>query len=146
MSEDTKKEEGSEEQGRRRGSVPARRRPRLKEALRREPQMAATRRTLADAAAASMLRLGVGAGLEDGSVGRSPCWCWVLVLVLDAARKPINTSGTQLGQLDCSECATGDSTILCPNHWPALACSTICSVSIVWWHGSTGRSKSAAGG
>jgi hypothetical protein len=42
----------------------------LKEALRREPQMAATRRTgLADAAAASMLRLRVGVGLGIRLVG-----------------------------------------------------------------------------
>ena len=53
------------------GSVPARRRPLLKEALRREPQMAATRRT-GFAAAASMLG-GSGVGLECLALPRCAC-------------------------------------------------------------------------
>lgn len=56
----SKSARGGESDARRksRGDVPARRRPRLKEALRREPQTAATRRIgFADAAAASMLSI-----------------------------------------------------------------------------------------
>lgn len=106
-----------------RGSVPARRRPRLKEALRREPQMAATRRTgLADAAATSMLRPGLwgGAASPTSRVGRGLVAVLVLVQVHDAAGKPINTPGPCVSHSARSarvECATGDSTILCANHW-----------------------------
>jgi hypothetical protein len=52
-----------------RAYVPARRRPRLKEALRREPQMAATRRT--GFAAAASMEFGRGRGEEEDGVGGS---------------------------------------------------------------------------